>query len=152
MRHLALPALLLLAGCASAGPPASPVSLRQQVMEAERGFARTMADRDHDAFVAYLSDEAVFFAGDTAIHGKAAVAAAWRPFYEGPRAPFSWEPDQVEVLPSGTLALSTGPVFDPGGKVVARFNSIWRREGRGAWRVVFDRGSPLCPPPPPPTP
>jgi hypothetical protein len=26
--------------------------------------------------------------------------------------------------------------------VVGRFNSIWRREAPGVWRVVFDKGSP----------
>jgi ketosteroid isomerase-like protein len=46
------------------------------------------------------------------------------------------------VLSSGELALSTGLVRNPEGKVVARFNSIWRREAPGTWRVVFDKGSP----------
>jgi hypothetical protein len=50
----------------------------------------------------------------------------------------------VEVVDSGTLAYSGGPVYDPSGKVVGRFNSIWRLEAPGTWRVVFDRGSPVC--------
>lgn len=58
--------------------------------------------------------------------------------------PFSWEPDVVEVLESGTLALSSGPVLDPAGKLIGRFNSIWRREAPGVWRIVFDRGSEVC--------
>jgi hypothetical protein len=45
------------------------------------------------------------------------------------------------VLDSGTLALSSGPVRSPDGKVFARFNSIWRLEAPGVWRVVFDKGS-----------
>jgi hypothetical protein len=60
-------------------------------------------------------------------------------------APFSWEPDEVEPLPSGTLAHSSGPVRDASGKPVARFNSIWRLEAPGVWRVIFDKGSPLPP-------
>jgi len=47
------------------------------------------------------------------------------------------------VLDSGTLALSTGPVKDPKGEIVARFNSIWRLES-GQWRVIFDKGCPVC--------
>ena len=124
-------------------------ALQQQVMAAERAFAKTMADRDHAAFAAHLSDEAIFFNGEDPIRGKDAVAAAWKPFYAGPDAPFSWEPDRVEVIESGALALSTGPVRDPSGKVVGRFNSIWRREPSGDWRVVFDKGSPVCPRPSP---
>ena len=69
-------------------------------------------------------------------------SAAWKPFFEGPTAPFSWEPDQVEVLESGELALSTGPVKNPEGVVTARFNSIWQRQADGRWLVVFDKGGP----------
>lgn len=118
--------------------------LQREVMEAERGFARSMAQRDHGAFQTFLADDAIFFSGRNATRGKAAVAAEWRPFFDGPEAPFSWDPDQVEVLESGELALSTGPVRDPSGTVTGRFNSIWRRESPGVWRVVFDKGSPVC--------
>lgn len=59
--------------------------------------------------------------------------------------PVPWAPDQVEVLASGTLALSTGPVHDTSGKVIGRFNSVWRLESDGLWRVVFDKGSPPGP-------
>jgi ketosteroid isomerase-like protein len=117
-----------------------------EVMAAERAFAKTMADRDHAAFTGFLAEETVFFSGEQATRGRAAVAASWARLYEGPDAPFSWEPDQVQVLDSGTLALSTGPVRDPSGKVIARFNSIWRREAPGVWKVVFDKGSPVCAP------
>jgi ketosteroid isomerase-like protein len=99
-----------------------------------------MAGRDHDAFTSFLSEEAIFFAGQAAIRGREAVAEAWKPFFDGPQAPFSWEPDIVEVLDSGTLALSSGPVKDPEGNITGTFNSIWRREPDGTWRVVFDKG------------
>ena len=46
------------------------------------------------------------------------AAAGWRRLYEQPQAPFSWEPQEVVVLASGNLALSSGPVRDPAGKVV----------------------------------
>jgi ketosteroid isomerase-like protein len=120
--------------------------LRAQVMAAERGFAATMAKRDHAAFAAFLADEAVFFADATPLRGKAAVTAAWRPLFESADAPFSWEPDSVEVLESGTLALSSGPVRDPAGNIVARFNTVWRRDATGRWQVVFDKGTPVCAP------
>ncbi|QNA88939.1 nuclear transport factor 2 family protein [Massilia sp. Dwa41.01b] len=115
-------------------------ALRQQVFQAERGFAATMKARDFDAFTGYLSREAVFMSPAGPQRGKEAVAVAWRPYFDKPDAPFSWEPDQVEVLDSGTLAFSSGPVRDPSGKQVGRFNSVWRLEGPGTWRVVFDRG------------
>lgn len=78
------------------------------------------------------------------MRGKAAISADWKKFYDSPPAPFSWKPDLVEVLPSGALAYSTGPVATPDGKVFARFNSIWRLEAPSVWRVVFDSGSAVC--------
>jgi ketosteroid isomerase-like protein len=120
----------------------APDSPQQQVFAAERAFAKSMADRDVSAFASHVSDEAIFFNGSGVLHGKQEVLAAWSPFFKGKTAPFSWEPDRVEVLQSGTLALSTGLVRDPKGIIVGRFNSIWRREAPGVWRVVFDKGSP----------
>ena len=120
--------------------------IRDEVMKTERAFAATMAERDHRAFTSFLSSEAIFFAGDSPLRGKQAVADAWAPYFEGPDAPFSWEPETVEVLESATLALSTGPVFDPGGKIVATFQSIWRRETDGSWKIIFDKGSRACEP------
>lgn len=138
----------LVAAAAGATPSVPPdlAVLREQVAATERAFAKTMADRDLAGFRSYLSEEAIFFSGPKALRGEEAVVAAWRRFYEGEKAPFSWEPDQVEVLDSGDLALSSGPVRDPAGKVVGRFNSIWRREAPGTWRIVFDKGCDVCEP------
>jgi ketosteroid isomerase-like protein len=119
-------------------------SLANEVRAAERAFAKTMADRNHAAFVSFLSDEAVFFGPQGAQRGKAAVSAGWKPFFDRPDAPFSWDPDTVEVLDSGTLGISSGPVRDPQGKRVGTFNSIWRKEAGGAWKIVFDKGCPPC--------
>jgi ketosteroid isomerase-like protein len=139
--------LSLLAGCASSlsptarpVPPSDRASLERTVRDTERAFAKTMADRDHAAFTGFLSAEAVFFAGTRALRGRDAVASAWKPFYDGPVAPFSWAPETVEVLDSGQLALSSGPVHDPAGKRIATFTSIWRQEAPGVWRIVFDKG------------
>lgn len=128
---------------ASAGTP-STADLQGQVREAERAFAKTMADRNHAAFTSFLADEAIFLGSNRVLRGKKEVAEAWRHFYEGPKAPFSWEPERVEVLDSGTLAISTGPVRDPDGKRSGTFNSTWRREADGKWKIVLDNGCPPC--------
>jgi ketosteroid isomerase-like protein len=136
-------AAALLAACAT--QPPDRAALTQQVADTERAFARTMADRDHAAFASFLAEEAVFFGPQGPLRGRQAVADAWKPFYEKPQAPFSWRPEQVEVLDSGTLALSSGPVHDPAGKPVGSFTSIWRLEAPGTWRIVFDKGCDVCP-------
>jgi ketosteroid isomerase-like protein len=135
---------VLFTGSALASDKPALAALAQQVMDTENAFAETMAQRDFEGFVSFLSDEAIFFSGETPLRGKQMVADTWKPYYEGQDAPFSWKPEHVEVLESGALALSSGPVFDPQGARVATFNSIWRREANGQWRIVFDKGSAAC--------
>jgi ketosteroid isomerase-like protein len=141
--HTPLRALLFVCTAFGAAlPVAAQQTPQEQVFATERAFAATMAARDLEAFSTFLSEEAIFFSGD--LRGKQAVVDGWAPMFEGATAPFSWEPDRVEVLPSGTLALSTGIVRNPDGVAVSRFNSVWRLED-GAWRIVFDKGGPLEP-------
>lgn len=135
--------LFAAAGCAVAPPSHDAPSAAAEVRSVERAFAKTMADRDLDAFMVFVSADAVFFSGPKPLHGKAEVRDWWARYFVGPEAPFAWEPDAVEALASGDLALSTGPVREPSGKAIARFVSIWRREAPGVWRIVFDRGGPL---------
>ena len=133
-------AMLVLAGCANPAVLVIGDAARSQVEATERAFAKAMADRDLQAFSSYISGEAVFFTGPAPLRGREQVVAWWSRYFRDKEPPFSWAPDQVEVLAGGTLALSTGPVHDPAGKLTGRFASIWRQEAPGVWRIVFDRG------------
>ena len=130
--------------CARSGECQSTDALAAQVRAAESAFAKTMADRDPAAFASFITDEALFFDAKSVLRGKAAVVSGWSAYFAGPRAPFSWAPETVEVLASGTLALTSGPVRDPDGRQTGTFTSIWRRESDGRWKVVFDKGCPPC--------
>ncbi len=103
-----------------------------------------MVARDHKAFGAFVASDAIFFGRRGAMRGKAAVLEGWKPLFEGPKPPFSWWPEVVEVLDCGSLAHSSGPVHDPDGKLIGLFNSVWRLEPDGRWRVVFDKGCAVC--------
>jgi ketosteroid isomerase-like protein len=137
---------LLLAGTAlvaqavEVGNPA----LVRQVGDTERAFAASMARRDFAGFVDFVADDAVFHGGKVPLVGKDAVAGRWKEFFKAPAAPFAWEPDKVIVLASGTLAQTSGPVHDAAGKLIGRFNSVWRKEASGKWKIVFDAGEPVC--------
>jgi ketosteroid isomerase-like protein len=142
----------LIAACAGSGSgqtrgsreaTKTEASAHDQVVATERAFAKTMADRDFKAFQQFLSSEAIFFSGNTVEHGPEEIEATWKPYFKGPGAPFSWTPDNVQVVPSGKLALSTGPVYVDG-KEVGRFNSVWRLESANTWRIVFDKGEAVC--------
>jgi ketosteroid isomerase-like protein len=135
---------MFMSACSENRPRSTAADPRQQVTDTERAFAKTMADRNFAAFQEFLSQEAVFFSGQQPTMGKAEVVRQWKSFYAEPAAPFSWEPEKVVVLPSGKLALSTGPVRDKNGDLIATFTSIWRLEAPDTWRIVFDKGSGVC--------
>ncbi len=134
-------AILSLAPAHAQRGAASPTD---EVRAAETAFAKSMADRNASAFAGLLGDEAVFFGGKSVMHGKAEVVAGWKRFFDGPSAPFSWAPAEVEVLPSGTLGFTSGPVYDPKGTRIGTFNSVWQRQRDGSWKIIFDKGCPPC--------
>ena len=119
------------------------VAQRQQEVRArETAFAKSMADRDLAVFTSFISPDAVFVGVGGTTRGPKDIAAAWKRFFDGPDAPFSWKPETVEVLASGNLALSSGPVFDPKGERIGTYNSTWRRDADNVWRIIFDNGCP----------
>jgi ketosteroid isomerase-like protein len=132
---------LVLAGRADAETNAE---LKEQVRQTESAFAKTMADRNPAGFASFLAAETIFMSGGRATRGAKDVAERWKGFFEGAQAPFSWAPEFVEVLDSGTLAMSSGPVLDASGKRTGTFNSVWRREADGKWKIVLDNGCPAC--------
>ena len=147
-------AFLALAGTLTSAAGAASLGnaeLTDELRKTESAFAKTMADRDHAAFTSFLADETVFM-GRKTLRGKAAVADGWKRFYDGARAPFSWNPERVEVLDSGMLGMTSGPVYDENGQRTGTFNSVWRRDKDGRWRIVFDIGCPPCAAAPSPTP
>ena len=143
MRRSVVFAALIVISSVSLVPAQAP-DPAAQVRAAETAFAKSMADRNAAAFASLIADEAVFFGGKGVMHGKGEVVAGWKRFFDGPAAPFSWEPAEVEVLKSGTLGMTSGPVYDPKGQRIGTFNSIWQRQGDGSWKIVFDKGCPPC--------
>ena len=142
-RGSAVVALLLAVTVLPATGQVDVAALEEQVRATETAFAKSMADRDHAAFVSLVAEDAIF-AGRSILRGRQAVADGWKPYFEGTQAPFSWAPERVAVIASGTLALSSGPVFDPDGTRVGTFTSTWRREADGSWKIVLDSGCPPC--------
>jgi len=121
-------------------PSASDLTaIAAEVKASENAFARSMADRRLDKFTEFVAEDAVFN-GRSAQIGRPAVVEAWKRFFEGAQAPFSWGPDAVAPTADGRYAISTGLVHDPAGKVTGRFTSIWRKDADGHWRVVADQG------------
>ncbi len=147
LRWSLLLSIAALTGCATVLPPpaADGNDPRAAVRAAEVAFAKTMADRDFDAFARHIADDAVFVNGGQPLRGKAAIVAHWQRFFAAGPAPFSWSPEVVEVVTtSPPLGYTEGAVKSPDGTTFARFHSTWRLEADGRWRVVFDNGQAAC--------
>jgi len=139
-----LPVLLILNVVAfSAMASESRDDLAAQVRATEIAFAKTLADRDVKAFTSMIAPDVIWLA-DVPLHGPTEVAMNWQKFFEAATPPFSWAPETVEVQDGGKLALSTGPVTSVDGKRIGTYTSIWRREADGTWKIIFDRGCPVC--------
>src|SRR3954451_527599 len=91
---------------------ATHAGLKEEVRRTEIAFAKTMADRDPAAFASFLSKETIFMSNGRVTRGAKQVSERWKGFFEGAPAPFSWAPESIEVLDSGSLAMSSGPVRD----------------------------------------
>jgi ketosteroid isomerase-like protein len=118
-------------------------ALTEQVRATEIAFAKTLADRDVKAFRASIAPDVIWLA-DQPLRGPDQVLTRWQQFFDAPQPPFSWRPETIEVQQGGKLALSTGPVLNPAGKRIGTYTSIWRRESSGQWKIIFDRGCPVC--------
>ena len=110
----------------------------EEVRQAEIAFARAFAERNEERFFDLVADDATFLSGTATLRGKAEVRRVWSGFFKEPQAPFSWGPERVVVSGDGKLGLSFGPIYDARGRHAGFYNSTWRREADGSWKVVFD--------------
>ena len=117
-------------------------------------FSQSVETQSAELFASFIEADARFVGGVVS-RGTEEVAAAWSIFFaeDGPK--IKWRPQIVEVLEDGTLALSRGPykmtVTDEAGNISEHwgtFNSIWRLQDDGSWKVVFDAGSSAAEAPP----
>ena len=95
-----------------------------------------------DAFLKYLDDSAVVFERGQILNGK----EVWRQRkLDGME--LKWYPEFGEVAASGNFGYTTGPSefrLKKGSEKPDHkgyFNSIWRKNGSGEWKVVLDMGT-----------
>ena len=113
----------------------------------EIAFSLSAERKNVESFRSFIDDDARFVGGAVA-RGPDEIVAAWQPFFADDGPAIKWRPQFVEVLEDGTLALTRGPfrmiAKDEDGNPVEHwgtFNSIWRKNADGEWRVVFDAGN-----------
>ncbi len=119
----------------------------------EIGFSLAAEARDAERFASFIDADARFV-GNSVLHGTEAIVEAWQVFFSADGPSIKWRPQFVEVLEDGTLALTRGPyrviAIDESGdrsESWGTFNSVWRKQDDGSWKVVFDAGSQSGEPP-----
>ena len=140
MRRLIL-ALVVLAGSSAHADLADDVRCR------EVGFSKSAEARDAVAFKSFIDFDARFV-GNSVSRGPSSITEAWSVFLTNGGPAIKWRPQFVELLEDESLALTRGPyrmiTTDENGVETEHwgtFNSIWRLNDDGVWRVVFDAGN-----------
>ena len=143
---LPLIALVLIGSTALADPI-------EEVRCREIAFSKAAENRDDKAFRSFIDRDARFV-GNRVRRGHSEIVDGWAPFLADGGPSIKWRPLHVEVLDDGKLAFTRGlyRVFNvdaDGNESVSWgwFNSTWRLNDDGVWRVVFDTGDPAVRPP-----
>jgi len=146
-------AIFAIAACATVGVRAQTPDAQAgaaAIMKADRDFNQAVADRDLTRFLSLVADTATFGGGTSSeIHGRAAVAKEWAPFFQADGPKLTWTPTKGEVIGAGDLGYTVGTwerrvASAAGGPpTVTRGNylTVWKKQADNTWLVVFDTGS-----------
>ena len=129
---------------------AQTVNVEQEKTALMAADAAWMKDaKDIDKFVSYFTPDATMsMAGMPAMKGPAAVKANLGPMMKAPGFDIKWTATQAEVSQSGDLGYTVGTyeitMNNPAGSPSVekgKYQTTWKKVG-GAWKVVYDTGSP----------
>lgn len=136
---------ILMVGYNATAQQPEPTSALQTVVETERSFARTSAERGiRESFLAYIAEDGLLFRPG-AVNGK-----KWMLDHPVPpsqkRPLLSWWPAFADVARAGDLAYTFGPwefkeditAEKPAG--YGHFVTVWKKQTDGSWKFEVDLG------------
>lgn len=142
-----------MAACASS--PASDAEGTDALLAADRAFCADTQARRIEGWVAAF-DESGSQVGDRflPITGRDAIRARMQEFFAAAENELLWEPDAARVSEAGNLGSTTGRFrmlrkrADGSSEVVmsGRYFDVWRKQGDGTWKLLYDVGDPDAPP------
>jgi len=124
-------------------------SVEEQLMQADREFARATEERGIDGWLTWFTPDAARVVLDGPIaRGHDEIRAMDGPLFADPALRLRWEPTDAGQFGDGDHGFTRGRYTlartspDGGETVLGRGNylSIWRRESDG-WRVILDTGT-----------
>ena len=140
----------LSAGCSNA--PAPPLDTRaadlQAVKDVEAAWVKDMATKDADKFASYLAEDASgLYPGAGTLNGKAAIKAAFAPYFADPNFSVTWESTRAMASKGGDMVYSQGTytmtMTNPKNKKKTitdkgKYLTIYSKQADGSWKVVAD--------------
>lgn len=155
MRTLSCVAVVL-ALCLRASEPAQAqanAASAAQIMQADRDFAKSVAERNREKFLSFIAETTTFNGGTrNELRGRDAVMKDWDAFFDPKGPSLTWAPIRGDVIGAGDVGYTVGrslfTTTGTDGKITERpgeYLTIWRKQADGAWKVVFDTGSSLPP-------
>jgi ketosteroid isomerase-like protein len=120
-----------------------------ELMAADRAFARATAERGADGWAETFAEDARMYQRAGYVEGRAAIREAMVPAFANPRFTLRWEPVSAVAAASGDLGYTLGrwesvlKTLAGTDSVTARGNyvTIWRRQPDGSWKVSADIGN-----------
>ncbi len=138
MKQLSVAAsLFLLASCASHGAGAPSVT-PTPVIAAERAFAARAGE------IGWVGAFREYVAPDGVMPGPQSYVSAPERMAQTPddgNRDLAWWPAFAGIARSGDIGFTTGPAaFDASRTPAIYYFTIWRRQGDGSWRWIYDGG------------
>ena len=154
-RNSALSVCLALAAmtiaCSKTPAPAPPPDTRdadvQAVKDVEAAWFKAMATKDADKFASYLAEDACgLYPGAGILNGKAAITAAFAPYFADPNSSVAWESTRTVASKGGDMVFSQGtytstmtnpktkkPMTDKG-----KYLTVYTKQADGTWMAIAD--------------
>ena len=140
--------VLVLAGCAPAGPEVDVAAEEAAIRKADIAWAKTGEMKDLEAQMEFYTDDPIPIMmppnGPKAV-GKEAILEAFRPMYDRPDLAVTWRPGKVEVARSGDIGYVLGTyemtMNDPEGNPrtdKGKYIELWKKQADGSWKVAAD--------------
>lgn len=138
--------IIISVGCKNQTSMADKEKYKQEIIKAERDFAKMVKDQGMQAGFTFFADSnAVIRRGnETLIKGKKEIEGNYgNPRYKD--VVLEWEADFVDVAESGDLGYTYGrytfEAKDSTGnpiKATGIFHTVWKRQPDGSWKYVWD--------------
>jgi uncharacterized protein (TIGR02246 family) len=119
----------------------------QAVKDVEAAWVKGMATKDADKFASYLAEDACgLYPGAGILNGKAAIKAAFAPYFADPNFSLTFESTRAMASKGGDMVYSQGTytmtLTNPKTKKPmtgkGKYLTVYTKQADGSWKVVAD--------------